>query len=300
MLTLVPNVGAAQTFRSVSLNTEESRKFTALLVLMKHIIKNLTDNTFTTKRDLYYKDVELFDNSQKKADSLLGLLASSMGVELSQLAIYPSQKGLMYMGGMEEPNLIPTMCAEFAAKICKSVKIVVIIEKDAVFKTVCEHVSRVSDQFHNVLFVTGKGFPDTITKEFISSLAQYHIPIHGFVDSDVYGILIFKSYRDYLPSEETRYLFHLSGCFILEFSQDYLNISHRDATLIISTLKKLMSHRGDPEIEKWVQEIQRGLYFYKKAEMNVMKSAANPELDSVSYILKKVGNLIILQSSNRT
>lgn len=63
-----------------------------VLCIIHNLIKS---NSITTKRDIYYRDVELFE-TQSAVDKIVDNLAYSFGVQRLELNIVASPKGLVY------------------------------------------------------------------------------------------------------------------------------------------------------------------------------------------------------------
>ena len=70
---------------------------------------------------------------------------------------------------------------------------VLIIEKDAVFQQL---INQNFLELANGILITGKGFPDTNTRELIHILsAEYKLKTYGLFDADPYGIEILNCYK---------------------------------------------------------------------------------------------------------
>ncbi|EGV64541.1 DNA topoisomerase IV, alpha subunit [Yamadazyma tenuis ATCC 10573] len=291
-LTLRAKTGSIRCFPSVGHEDRSLMKFTAIITLIKHLIQNLESGIYTTKRHLYYQDVELFQKDQSECNQLLDLLAHSLKASITQLNIYPNQKGMMFALGFDDAILIPIKYQSVIEKIHPHIRSVVIVEKDAIFRSLVSCIKTQGQEKHKgILFVTGKGFPDLLTKSFIWHLACSGLPIYGFMDSDIYGILIFKSYREFNKGVATE-RFTFLGCFILEYQHGFMAINSRDVSLGVSTLKKFASVE-DQEALKWKREIQRGLYLHKKAEMNVISEKIQSDYSTLHYILAKIDSEIL-------
>ena len=292
-------------------------RFSALLKTIRLIKENLADNITTTIRDVYYQDVVLFQRNQKNAAKIVNDLAFSLDVTPEQgLQIVPGQKGLVYgdiliksphgsVFDFNEPGLIPILTSDSLSdyKVIKGKpKAIIILEKEAVFKSICKELKNV-DYSHNFIVITGKGFPCRLTKKFIALLV-YHfvdIPIFAFVDSDIYGIQICANYlasiqSEYYDSEinddrkplykkSSPVCFIYAGVFLLEYRTGWLDITSRDWKrmqnfLIQSKIDSQLNENSTRGI--LYQEIARGMVFRKKCEMN---SIHEKYLD---YVAKKV------------
>ena len=112
----------------------------------------------STKRDLYYQDVELFEN-QKVVDSTINSIAAYMEVERLELNIAASPKGLVYgdliiftnsgrtveISRNNGPSTIPLMLDEPLIRISEGfdAKCILVVEKEAVFRELSESLPNV-------------------------------------------------------------------------------------------------------------------------------------------------------------
>ena len=58
----------------------EARRFAAVIKVLKTMIVNLVQDRTTTKRDVYYQDVGLFQKSQPFANELIECIVGSLGM----------------------------------------------------------------------------------------------------------------------------------------------------------------------------------------------------------------------------
>ncbi|CCE42070.1 Type IIB DNA topoisomerase family protein [Candida parapsilosis] len=260
-------------------------KLAALIKLIKILKQNLTLNKSTTIRDIYYQDIELFNKDQQECRRMLtDLVENCLGWSLAQdFNIHPTQKGLTYgniFQQMQEPVLIPIDYCNYFKWNCsitpRSSLLIIVLEKDAVFHSFSKYMQLQSQQLHcNYIILTGKGFSDNLTQRFASWLARtYCTTTLGFFDSDAHGLLIYKRYKNAVP--DIKY----SGMYLLESSlNSQLTASTRDVSIMSNLSSTSMVSLG-PKVHR---ELTRGLFLYKKAEMNVVsKDEYN------SYILGKV------------
>ncbi|KAJ3189292.1 endodeoxyribonuclease [Gaertneriomyces sp. JEL0708] len=134
-----------------------------------------------TKRDLYYRDVDLF-RTQSVVDHAIEDLACTLGVSRHCLNIVASSKGLvsgklkLFMNngdvidcssGGEQGQLIPT--SEQILELETDAKFVLVIEKEATFRTL---VCRGYAAHEPCILITGKGYPDVSTRRLVKRLAE--------------------------------------------------------------------------------------------------------------------------------
>lgn len=283
----------------------DARKFVAYLKVIKAMIDNLQLARFTSKRDIYYKDVSTYKKSQRYCDTIIDSIATSLGMCLEgDLRIFPSRKGLIYGSlkmhtgdevfqckGTKAPSLIPNFDFERSTITSAAPKVVIIIEKDAVFSTLCDHLRAISNP-KSLLVITGKGNPDILTKKFVELLSKSWptTPFLGFVDSDVFGLGIFRAYK-FGSQYHTMSLRNLSlaGVFLHEYNQGHLDITsyeiHLAQNFLLYIQKNLADKHSFKELAKWQRELCRSMMLYKKSEMNLVDPGDSRS--AIDYILSK-------------
>lgn len=233
----------------------EAQKFASFLRVVVLLIRNLENNCVTTRRDLYYQDVGLF-RGQRQVDYLVELLSKSLGLSQYQLGTCPSQKGLFkgvvrlcfddgtetVVGSAGASSLIPYLHRCARVEIISQAKYILVVEKDAVFN------SLQNDNF----LITGKGFPDQLSKDFLRLVAQSsNLPVWGIGDMDPYGFDILQKYQ-------CKKL-EVPNLSITDFMGNPQDLSLRDFVRCANLLKQGI---------KWRVPVQRMMFFYKKAELD--------------------------------
>lgn len=158
-----------------------SAELACLLRIVAIVTANLSSPSpvLQTKRDLFYTDVRLF-KSQKTVDVLVDDLAATLACRRIDLCVVASTKGVMFgacqicttsahiLDAAQATQLIPPRESIEHLQI-ETCRIVLVVEKDAVFQTLKE-------QFHTMpqgtLLVCGKGQPDVTTRELVRLLAE--------------------------------------------------------------------------------------------------------------------------------
>ncbi|KAJ7163551.1 topoisomerase acting in meiosis [Mycena crocata] len=250
------------------------------------------DNVPATKRDIYYKDVPLF-GKQRVVDNLVDDLAATLELERSDLNVRATSKGLVCGSGLTihlvsgeevhandtEGALIPVGEDIAGFTMGEDVEWVLIVEKDAVFQTLCR--LRLTD--HEALsgrgiMITGKGYPDVATRQLVTSLAEglpKRIPILGLVDGDPYGLDILATYKygsrgmkheGGLAAGRVKYV----GVFASELGSYGVD---RDALLPITKHdeKKALAMLSRPLPAKWRKELSHMLHSRRKAEIEILE-----------------------------
>ena len=210
-------------------NLFDNLKSIARILKLAVIIQNkLNQLRPCTKRELYYENVELF-KSTDIIDSNESDLCSFLGICRFDLPIFPSAKGL-FCGNItlvnkygnrlninntnmnSKINLInyEYLIEEFFIddntrnginffqsnynNICQKY-FVLIVEKETLFFNLVGNYQFYS-KFPNAIVITGKGYPDYITKIFIKRLSEQlsNVPFIYFGDHDPHGLEIYLNY----------------------------------------------------------------------------------------------------------
>ncbi|KAF3056637.1 Meiotic recombination protein SPO11 [Daldinia childiae] len=187
----------------------EAKRFTCVLQILHLCYEALISGHVITKRNIYYQNPDLF-GSQQYVDNLVDDIAFTFGVGRDSLSVVAAYKGLIAGGVIitlknhsvldcssdNNGTLIPH--AESIHRIdIGETKWIIVIEKEATFRGLAASgYYGLSDAGIGVL-VTGKGYPDLVTRQFLhllhSSFPQ--IPIYALVDFDPSGIAIMLTYK---------------------------------------------------------------------------------------------------------
>ena len=194
-----------------------SNKIAQLLKVASILYDKCMKMSSSTKRELYYTDVELF-KSTENIDSIINDLCSILVINRFELPIFPSAKGLfcgnisLYNEKGNQMNIKSTsysfnkinlityeyLTENFSVQIDNNINtFILIVEKETLFFNLIENTDFLN-AFPNVILITGKGYPDYMTKVFIKKLSeqikQRMIPLFYFGDNDPHGIEIFLNY----------------------------------------------------------------------------------------------------------
>ncbi|RDX44832.1 topoisomerase acting in meiosis [Lentinus brumalis] len=270
-----------------------ARPFAQLFRVADLIHEALLDDIPTTKRDMYYKDVQLF-RSQSTVDRLVDDLAATFQLSRADLNVRASSKGLICGSGLfihlksgdvlnisdSEASLIPQAEDIERFQVGEDLAWVLLVEKEAVFQTLC----RLRFAIHEALpgpglIMTGKGYPDVATRQLVRTLSDNlpaHVPILALVDGDAYGIDILSVYKhgstrmqhenEHLAAARIEWL----GLWASELSslgidkEALLPITKHDEKKARSMLKR----RWLPA--QWRRELQHMLFSRRKAEIEVL------------------------------
>ncbi|KAK7005771.1 Spo11/DNA topoisomerase VI subunit A [Favolaschia claudopus] len=281
--------------------TGSAQPFAQLFKVLDLMHEAIIDDIPTTKRDMYYKDVPLF-KKQRVVDNLVDDIAATLELDRADLNVRATSKGLVCGSGLSihlqsgedirvtdtEGAVIPVGEDIKSFTVAEDLAWVLIVEKDAVFQTLC----RVRFASHaglpgRGLIITGKGYPDVATRQLVATLSAclpQRIPLLGLVDGDPYGIDILSVYKfgsramahetDKLAAPRVKYL----GVLASELASYGVD---RDALLPISKAdeKKALTMLTRPIPAKWRRELSHMLHARRKAEIEVLASAALPSTD---------------------
>ncbi|GAA5850652.1 hypothetical protein JCM8547_001945 [Rhodosporidiobolus lusitaniae] len=183
------------------------RELAYLLKVIELILEGLDKRVVSTKRDLYYRDVALFAK-QATVDALVEDIAATLQIRRSDLNVVAAAKGLFAgslklfttdgkeLEGQSLGTLIPPGQAIERIET-DEVEWVLVVEKEAVFQTLCIPELLHTFALGKGVLLTGKGYPDLATRELVKRLADElpSVPIFALVDSDPHGLEILSTYR---------------------------------------------------------------------------------------------------------
>ncbi|XP_006614168.2 meiotic recombination protein W68 [Apis dorsata] len=184
-------------------------KFALMMTVMATAHRLLITNTTLTRRSLYY-DLKNERTSnlvpeQRCLDQAVHHVANLLNCAPWELNLLPTSKGLVageltltladnriidctVAGGALIPHL-----ASNVISVRSKAKLVLIVEKDAVFQKLLEDDCTSS---LNCILVTGKGYPDVATRMLVKLLSEkLELPVYIIVDADPFGIDIMCVYR---------------------------------------------------------------------------------------------------------
>ncbi|KAJ1467645.1 Spo11/DNA topoisomerase VI subunit A [Baffinella frigidus] len=189
-------------------DSSQVRKTTMMTKLMQLVHELTKRNIHSTKRDLFYADVKLFEK-QTNSDALLEELSLMFGCTRSSLQVTASEKGLvvgriqfdddadvidctkMGRSGKNIPSYMDRV-SNIRSTYDKPAEFILLVEKDAAFQRLAE------DKFYNTypcIIITGKGEADLATRMFLRRVKEaLKIPILGLFDSDAHGLKILSVY----------------------------------------------------------------------------------------------------------
>ncbi|KAF4340633.1 meiotic recombination rec12 [Fusarium beomiforme] len=191
-------------------NQQEAVKFARILLILQLSHDALVSGTILTKRHIFYQHQDLFEK-QGQVDDLVDDIAFTLGVGRGDLNIVAASKGVLagpltihlHDGSTLNPCsgdlgvAIPTVQSISSVNV-QSIKWVLVVEKDAVFRSLCSSQFWQTSMFGpGVLVTKAKGFPDLTTRSFLNYVHTRHpqLPLLGLCDYDPDGIQILRCYR---------------------------------------------------------------------------------------------------------
>ncbi|MHA2249125.1 MAG: hypothetical protein ACXAD7_02125 [Candidatus Kariarchaeaceae archaeon] len=198
-LVLLGKQRIARQFRNLS----SVKSVQQLSHLMKVLHKILVRDIHSTKRDMFYMDVNAFE-TQSTSDNLIEDMGAMLQVTRSSMNITASSKGIVvgHIDFTERGDYIDCRAMGSGKSITPNIddidnlqsdaEFVLVVEKDAIFNRLAE------DQFYDYVpsvLITAKGQPDMATRMFIKKINdELKLPILAIMDADVYGFEILRVY----------------------------------------------------------------------------------------------------------
>ncbi|XP_063968055.1 meiotic recombination protein SPO11-like [Lytechinus pictus] len=277
-----------------------TNKFALMLKVLALCYRLVQTDTYSTKRDLYYSDVQSF-GSQSIVDDIVDNLCCLLQVPRRCLHILATSKGLVYgdlrftdvsgsyidcsrnRTGTQVPNHVVGV-----TNIQSRARFVLIIEKDATFQKIID--DGLVDRIPNCIIITGKGFPDINTRMLVRTLWDtLHIPVFALVDADPHGLAILFVYKfgSRSLSYESHSLTVPSIRWLGVLPSDVKGLRIPEEALVPlspSDLRKashLMRRPFYKELPHWMSELQEMMRSGYKAEIQSLTSISETFLTDV-------------------
>ena len=180
------------------------QRFAVTMACLSQCYVLLKAKQYSTKRDLYYSDVNLF-KSQSALDDAIANVCCMLNVPRYALNVLSSSKG--FVGGslsFKDSDGNDFVCGETGIPVPNHVEIICDIVSDAKFILVVEkeatYTRLIECKFHAkvgpCIILTGKGFPDINTRILLKKLQEtLKIPVFALVDADPHGLDIMCIYK---------------------------------------------------------------------------------------------------------
>ncbi|CAK9799161.1 Meiotic recombination protein SPO11 [Anthophora quadrimaculata] len=184
-------------------------KFSLMITVMAAVHRLLITNSCITRRSLYYdlknEKTSCLVPEQRHLDQAVNQVANLLNCAPWELNLLPTSKGLAAgeltitlidnrIVDCKVPGgaLIPIIASNVISVRARA-KMVLIVEKDAVFQKLLEDDCTTS---LCCILVTGKGYPDVATRMLVKLLSEkLELPVYAIVDADPFGVDIMCVYR---------------------------------------------------------------------------------------------------------
>ncbi|XP_058811807.1 meiotic recombination protein SPO11 [Topomyia yanbarensis] len=192
--------------KTIHFNRKNGHRFLLVVFLLSEIFKLLATQSSCTKRELYYRNIQLTHN-QQTVDEGLRDVCFLLKADLWELNVFSSSKGLV-AGPLQFRSKHEEMVDcfnSFGTPIPSDVNglvdinvtadLVLIVEKDTVFRRLLDDgiLERLSKR---LIIITSKGYPDVSTRLLLKKIwNKYKTPMYALVDADPYGIEIYCVYK---------------------------------------------------------------------------------------------------------
>ncbi|KAM0158790.1 hypothetical protein ACHAPG_003966 [Botrytis cinerea] len=257
-----------------SSSPREAWKFVALLRILELSHEALVTGNIITKRDMYYRDPELF-TKQAIVDRFVDDIACTLGLKRDALNVMATAKGLVTGWFVMKRRNQSAMDYSSAADSQ--------LVPWATFRTLAEKRYWEYSTAGRGILLTAKGYPDIQSRQFLHYLAKHYpmVPIYALVDFDPDGIGIMSTYKhgSVALAHENEDLsvpfMHWLGFRSKDMMQGgkenegLLKLTERDRRLAVKMLQRdLCQEYGDEH--EWRREIQVMLMLNKKAEIQII------------------------------
>ncbi|KAF3420677.1 hypothetical protein E2986_02238 [Frieseomelitta varia] len=184
-------------------------RFALMMIVMATAHRLLITNSTITRRSLYYNlkndrtsnlvpEQRYLDQAVHHVANLLNcspwelnLLPTSKGLAAGELTLTLSDNRVIdctVPGGALIPHIVSNLIS-----VRTTAKMVLIVEKDAVFQKLLEDDCTSS---LSCILITGKGYPDVATRMLVKLLSEkLELPVYIIVDADPFGMDIMCVYR---------------------------------------------------------------------------------------------------------
>ncbi|KAK8858948.1 hypothetical protein IAR55_003179 [Kwoniella newhampshirensis] len=286
-------------------NKEPSlHRITSIMRVASILHEAVLERTVITLRDIFYRDKALFKR-QDVVDKLVDDLVATAALKRKDFYVCASAKGLVASSALKiirhsgeevvlfptSPTLIDPVERIDRLEAPNGLRSVLVVEKEAVFQSLCS-AKILEDERHGCgVMVTGKGFPDLATRQFLHLLVETfpNVKLYGLVDADPHGLSILSTYT--FGSRATTYSHDHAGLLLgdrLEWlgvrATDWrrLGIKHDDLLpLEKADIHKAMSMlRNHPTLPAdWRRELCHMLHLNRKAEIETVLGSTNGHIN---------------------
>ncbi|GAN07020.1 meiotic recombination protein SPO11 [Mucor ambiguus] len=184
-------------YLSLSSSCNKTRALARYLSVLQMIYEAVAYKIMLTKRDMYYRNVELFGKQ-----SVVDVSAASKGLVFGPIIIKLKNNKILNCSTSndtadtddEQGILIPPIHQVVQVQ-CKA-KCMIVVEKEATFRYLVS-IGFCQSLPESCVLVTGKGYPDLSTRQFVKYFSTHFTtkPILALMDGDPHGLDIYATYK---------------------------------------------------------------------------------------------------------
>ena len=267
------------------------KKFTAQLRVLQIIHELLEENMHSSKREVFYTDVGLFEDQNRGSDPLIEDSAVMLGTYRKNIHVTANDRGLVvgrisYLDngdlidctrqGSSGKNVNPMQ--DHITNLESDAEFILVVEKQAAFLRLAE------DKFYEkypCIILTGSGQPNVATRIFLRRMShELDLPVMAVMDSDPYGLDILRvyglgskalSYESYeLATPDIRWL------GVRPSDLDKYNLPQNTrlpmSKMDISRAKLMMEEKFVKVRPEWIKELKLMVETKQKAEIQALAS----------------------------
>lgn len=274
-----------------------SNRVAIMLNLLQTVLSCISTGVTKTNRDVFYSNVQLY-GKQSKVDQWINTIAQNFELANARdaLNVIPAQKGIVFTSQQVRvrtkdkvevinpyhstliPHIDPNSVLEvLGLKSNEKIRLLV-LEKEAVYnQLIYNHSLNDSKSYENCIIVTGKGYPDFLTRSFLHKLQNSTTAIDSweiYTDADPYGVDIALKYIENVHQGYSCDKLAHRGAFLFQLMSSrqrqvqFLPMTQKDTAVAARVLQRVTELK--PTRRTTIQELQRQIFLQKKAEMNAM------------------------------
>ncbi|CEP15560.1 hypothetical protein [Parasitella parasitica] len=203
-------------YLTLSSSCKSTQALARYLSVLQMIYEAIAHRIMLTKRDMYYRNVELF-SKQSVVDIIVDDISRHYNVPRSSLNVSAASKGLVFGPIIIRLKNNKTLDCSFSSATaattddgqgilippihqiiqvqCKA-KYMIVVEKEATFRYLVS-VGFCQSLPESCVLVTGKGYPDLSTRQFVKYFSTHFTtkPILALMDGDPHGLDIYATYK---------------------------------------------------------------------------------------------------------
>ncbi|WVR07266.1 hypothetical protein IAU60_004307 [Kwoniella sp. DSM 27419] len=277
-------------------------KITCIIAIATVLYEAILTQTVITLRDIFYRDKALFGR-QDIVDKMVDDMVATANLKRRDFYVCASAKGLIAASGLivhrrdgqaiqvsaTSATLVDPIERIDRLESGRGIDWVLVVEKDAVFQTLCSAKLLEDGRVGHGIIVTGKGFPDLATRQMLRLIADTFVGARLFalVDADPHGLSILSTYT--LGSRSTAHAHEYSG-LALGDRLEWMGVKASDlGRLGVSYDELLPLEKGDIQLatsmlrrhadlpRDWKRELCQIIHLNRKAEIEIVLSTPSED-----------------------